>query len=323
DSAYFLKRQFIFFVVGIFLFFFTLFLDLNFLRKYYKEFLLFTLFLLFLVLLFGKRAGGAKRWFSFREFNFQPSEILKVSFLIYCVEYCNRKKALLHTFRLGLFPLGIVLGTLCLLLILEPDLGTAIFWIIWTFLFLFLYGARKSHLFTGGSIVIILIIILILFFPYRFRRVTAYLNPFADPKNSGFQIIQSQIAFCEGGLFGVGLGESKQKLFFLPAAHTDFIFAIIAEELGLIGALFLIFIFFILFNKMVKIAKYVSDEFSKGILFGIIIIFFLEIVVNIGVSCGLFPTKGIPLPFISYGGSNLVTHYILLGLFFNASKSSL
>ncbi|MCM8786730.1 MAG: putative lipid II flippase FtsW [Candidatus Omnitrophica bacterium] len=321
DPSYFLKRQFIFFIIGLFLFFFTLFLDLNFLRKYYKEFLLFTLFLLLLVLLFGRRIGGAKRWFNFGEFNFQPSEILKISFLIYCVEYCNRKKTLLRTFKLGLLPLGIVLGILCLLLILQPDLGTALFWVIWTFLFLFLYRARKSHLFVVGFITIIFIIFLVLFFPYRFRRIIAYVNPFADPQSSGFQIIQSQIAFCEGGLFGVGLGESKQKLFFLPAAHTDFIFSLIAEELGLVGALFFIFVFFILFNAMVKIAKYVWGEFSKGVLLGIIIIFFLEIVINIGVSCGFFPTKGMPLPFISYGGSNLVIHYILLGLFFNASKN--
>jgi cell division protein FtsW len=308
--------------VGLVLFFFTLLTDLEFLRKHNKEFLLFTIILLVAVLIFGKRAGGAKRWFHLPGFNFQPSEMLKITFLLYSAEYFRRKGNLIMNFKRGLIPLGCLLGFVCFLLVLEPDLGTALFWMAWTLLFLFLHRARKKHLCLIILVSVILSVFLVTFYPYRFRRITAYLNPFADPRNTGFQIIQSQIAFGEGGIFGVGLGEGRQKLFFLPAAHTDFIFSIIAEELGLFGSLAILALFFAIFNKMVAIARNIYDKFKSSLVWGIIFIFSVEVIVNIGVSCGLFPTKGLPFPFMSYGGSNLIAHYILLGLFFNASLKS-
>lgn len=320
DAAYFFKKQLCFFLIGLTFCFLTLFIDLEFLKRYNKELLLFTILCLVFVFLFGRKIGGARRWLYLGGFSIQPSEMLKISFLLYCADYCRRKKRIIENVKLGLIPLGFVLAGVCVLLILQPDLGTAIFWTIWTILFLFIFKARKRHL-----ILIILLGITISFFliklqPYRFRRITAYLSPFSDPMGAGFQLIQSQIAYGAGGIFGVGLGESIQKLFFLPAAHTDFIFSIIAEEFGLWGSLGFVFLFFLLFHKMFKIAENSRDEFKKRILWGVILIFFLEVVINIGVSCGLFPTKGLPLPFISYGGSSLVIHFILLGLFFNASR---
>ena len=162
---------------------------------------------------------------------------------------------------------------------------------------------------------------LIKFFPYRFRRITAYINPFADPRDTGFQLIQSQIAYGQGGIFGAGFGEGRQKLFFLPAAHTDFIFSIIAEEFGLLGAVALLTILFIIFHKMFKIARRCVDDFKRGVLFGIVLIFFLEVVINIGVSCGLLPTKGLPLPFISYGGSSFIFDMVSVGIILNVGRS--
>lgn len=319
DAAYFFKKQFIFFVIGFICFLLTLLIDLEFLRKHAKEFLFATLVVLIILLVIGKKAGGAKRWFHLLGFNLQPSEFLKVFFSIYCIDYIIKRKNNIKSFS-TLVPLWIVLGFMCLVVVVQPDLGTAMFWVLWTLLMLFLYRARKKHL---GIIVlagVIAVSFLIAFYPYRFRRITGYLNPFADPQDSGFQLIQSQIAYGQGGLTGVGFGESRQKLFFLPAAHTDFIFSIIAEDFGLVGSVFLLVVFFVLFHKMYNIAKRNEDEFRRGLLFGILLIFFLEIVINIGVSCGLFPTKGLPLPFVSYGGSNLIVHYILLALFFNASR---
>ena len=320
DAAYFFKKQFFFLLIGIFFFSLTLLLDLEFLKRHNKELLLLTLLFLILVIFFGKRAGGARRWLQIGPIGFQPSELLKITFLLYCADYCRRKRGLIRNIRLGLIPLGFILFLICFLLILQPDLGTAIFWVLWTILFLFLFGARGKHLlfviFAGAIIAIFLIKL----YPYRLSRIIAYLNPFGDPKGSGFQLIQSQLAYGVGGVWGVGLGEGLQKLFFLPAAHTDFIFSIIAEEFGLWGSFGLIFVFFVIFHKMFMIAKFSQDGFRRGLLWGIVFIFFLEIVLNIGVSCGLFPTKGLPLPFLSYGGSNLVVHYILLGLFFNASR---
>jgi cell division protein FtsW len=312
-------KQFIFFLIGLVLFFLVLIVDLEFLRKHIKEFLLLTIIILVFLLLIGKKSGGAKRWFHIFGFNFQPAELLKIFFLIYCADYVVKRKSLIRNFR-TLIPIGIILGTICLIVVVQPDLGTAVFWVLWTILFLYLYRARSKHLFFVVLAGLFIGFFLIKFYPYRFRRITAYLNPFADPRDTGFQLIQSQIAYGEGGIFGMGLGEGKQKLLFLPASHTDFIFSIIAEEFGLFGSLGLLAIFFILFHKMFKIARFCQDDFRKAVLFGIIFIFFLEVLINIGVSCGFFPTKGLPLPFISYGGSNLITHYILLALFFNASR---
>ena len=321
DAAYFFKRQLFFLFIGVFFFSLTLLVDLENLRRYSKEFLLFTLLCLVMVIFIGKRAGGAKRWLQLGLFRFQPSEMLKIFFLLYCADYCRRKRGLIKNVKQGLFPLGIILSAMCALLVIQPDLGTAVFWVLWTILFLFLFGARVKHL---GFVILAGIIIsffLIKLYPYRLSRIIAYLNPFGDPRGAGFQLIQSQIAYGVGGVWGVGLGEGLQKLFFLPAAHTDFIFSIIAEEFGLLGSLGLIFIFFLIFYKMFKIAKLSPDSFKRGLLWGIVFIFFLEVAINVGVSCGLFPTKGMPLPFISYGGSSLVIHYILLGLFFNASRA--
>jgi cell division protein FtsW len=320
DYASFFIKQSIFFFLGLIFFFLVLLIDLDFLRTHIKEFLLSTIIVLLILLVVGKKAGGAKRWFHLFGFNFQPSELLKIFFLVYCADYVIKRKSLIRKFR-TLVPIGIALGFICLIVVLQPDLGTAVFWLIWTLAFLFLYRARIKHLFLSILAAIIPIFFLIELYPYRFRRITAYLNPFGDPRDSGFQLIQSQIAYGQGGIFGVGLGEGRQKLFFLPAAHTDFIFSIIAEEFGLIGALGLLVIFFMLFHKMFTIARHTSDEFRRAVLFGIILVFFLEVAINIGVSCGLFPTKGLPLPFISYGGSNLIAHYCLLALFFNASRS--
>ncbi|MFA5337677.1 MAG: putative lipid II flippase FtsW [Candidatus Omnitrophota bacterium] len=319
DAAYFFKKQFIFFVVGLVCFFLTLLVDLEFFRKYAKEFLFLTLIVLVVLLIIGKKAGGAKRWFHLFGFNLQPSEFLKIFFSIYCIDYIIKRKNNIKNFS-TLVPLWIVLGVMCLIVVVQPDLGTAIFWLLWTLCVLFLYRAKKKHLGLIVLVGVIAAVFLITFYPYRFRRITGYLNPFADPQDSGFQLIQSQIAYGQGGLFGVGFGESRQKLFFLPAAHTDFIFSIIAEEFGMVGTVFILLVFFVLFHKMYNIAKTSEDEFRRGLLFGILLIFFLEIVINIGVSCGLFPTKGLSLPFISYGGSNLIAHYVLLALFFNASK---
>jgi cell division protein FtsW len=316
--SYFIK-QFIFFLIGLVLFFLALTIDLNFLRKHIKEFLLLTIVILFFLLLIGKKSGGAKRWFHIFGFNFQPSEMLKIFFLVYCADYVVKRKSLIRNFR-TLIPIGLVLGIVCLIVVVQPDLGTAVFWVLWTILFLYLYRARSKHLFFVILAGLIMGFFLIKFYPYRFRRITAYLNPFADPRDAGFQLIQSQIAYGQGGILGAGFGEGRQKLLFLPASHTDFIFSIIAEEFGLFGSLGLLAVFFILFHKMFRVAKLSPDDFRKAVLFGIILIFFLEVVINIGVSCGFFPTKGLPLPFISYGGSNLITHYILLALFFNASR---
>jgi len=321
DPAYFFKRQFVFFFVGLIFFYLTLLVDLEFLKEHSKEILFFTILILIAVIFLGKRTGGARRWISFGGVGFQPSELLKISFLLYCADYCQRKKNLIKNFSLGLFPLGLVLGFISFLLLLQPDLGNVVFWIGWLIIYLFIFQASKKHLILAILIGLVLLLFLVQLYPYRLRRISAYINPFSDPQGAGFQLIQSQVAYGIGGIWGLGLGEGIQKLSFLPAAHTDFIFSILAEEFGLWGSLGFIFLFFLLFHKMFNVAKHQTDGFKRGILWGIVLIFSLEIIINIGVSCGMFPTKGLPLPFMSYGGSNLVVHYILLALFFKASHT--
>lgn len=320
DSAYFFKKQLFYFLLSLLLFFSLLPMDLNFFRKHSDKILIFNILLLSLVLLFGKRIGGARRWVSFLGVNFQPSELLKVSFLIYCAHYFERKGALLRSFKQGFCPLVFITAICVFLIIVEPDFGTAVFWMFWLFLMLFILGAKKRHLFSLFASTIVVGAIFVTLYPYRFSRITTYLNPWQDPKGSGFQLIQSQIAYGGGGIFGLGLGESKQKFLFLPAAHTDFIFSIIGEEFGFIGSSAVLLVLFIFFLKIFKLSNSLSDPFRKNICLGGALIFGLEIVINIGVTCGVFPTKGLPLPFISYGGSNLVVHYLLLGLLFNASQ---
>jgi len=320
DYGYFFKKQLIFFLLSIPIFVGMLSIDLESIKKYAFCLLLFNIFLLVLVLVLGKKVGGARRWLSIGGINLQPSELLKVTYLVWSVDYLNRKGALIRNLKEGIFPLFLVTGIVFLLILLEPDLGTPLFWILWLYLMLLIFKAKKRHLLSFLLLGVVLAGVLIKVHPYRFHRIVAYLNPWKDPKGSGFQLIQSQIAYGRGGVLGVGLGESRQKLLFLPAAHTDFIFSIIAEEFGFVGSSLILAMFFVFIFKIFKLGFFIHQTFRRNLCFGIGLILALEILINVGVSCGLFPTKGLPLPFVSYGGTSLVVHYALLGLLFNASR---
>ena len=321
DSAYFFKRQLVYFILGLIAFFSVLAVDLEFLRRKSALLLAVNLIFLALVLIIGRQVGGARRWLSLGGFSIQPSEFLKISFLLYCVDYLCRKGGALRNFHRGMLPLLVVGGVSACLILLAPDLGTVIFWLGWLFLMLFIANARKKHLMflvlaglIGGGVLVKL-------YPYRVQRLTSYLNPWADPHGSGFQLIQSQIAYGSGGITGVGLGASNQKFLFLPAAHTDFVFSIVAEEFGFLGAIGMIGIFFFLFHTMFTLSFRITKPFQRMLCVGIALVMGLEIAVNIGVTCGLFPTKGLSLPFLSYGGSNLIVHYLLLGILFKSTKT--
>ncbi|MBN2483689.1 MAG: putative lipid II flippase FtsW [Candidatus Omnitrophica bacterium] len=320
DSGYFFKRQLVYFLLGIGFFFGTLAVDIEFLRKRSAVILGINLFLLVLALLVGKQVGGARRWLSLFGFGIQPSEFLKFSFLLYAVDYLYRKRGFIRNFSRGILPLLVIGGISAFLIVLGPDLGTVMFWLGWLFLMLFIANARKKHLLYLVLVGMLAAGALVKVYPYRMQRITSYLNPWADSQGSGFQLIQSQISYGAGGIAGVGLGESRQKFLFLPAAHTDFIFSIIAEEFGFIGVSIVLGLFFFLFSSMFELTLRIGDPFRRMLVMGIVLITGSEVIVNIGVSCGLFPTKGLSLPFVSYGGSNLIVHYILLGLLFRATK---
>ena len=215
----------------------------------------------------------------------------------------------------------LILGMVILLILAQPDLGTAISLGVVIFIMLFVAGTRLSHL--AGVILLSLPVLYILIFsvPYRRTRIMTFLNPWLDPKGSGFQIVQSNIALGSGGFFGIGLGHSKQKLFYLPAAYTDFIFSIIGEELGLLGTLGICILFINLLIQGIKVSKNAHDMFGHYLSLGIIIMISLKAVINIGVATGFFPTKGLPLPFISYGGSSLIFDMVGIGLILNIART--
>ena len=281
------------------------------------------LVLLILVLIpeIGHEVKGGRRWLRYGSLSVQPAELLKVVLIIYVASYLERKQELLASFFRGLTPNFIVTGIYLFLVLLQPDFGNVILIATTVLLMLYVGGGRPVHI--AGSLIGMGIIagLLIASHSYRVQRMLAFLNPWDDPQNSGFQIIQSFIALGTGGWFGRGLGESFQKRLFLPDAHTDFIFAIIGEELGFLWISVLIIIFSVFIWRGYWIAWNAQDAFGKHLSFGATTLIGLQIVLNLFVVVGLLPTKGLPLPFISYGGTSLVVSMFLTGLLLNISAS--
>jgi len=323
DGMYFLKRHIIFICLGILLMFLAMSFDYRHLQGKTKLIVLFAIFLLVLVFFVGKEAGGARRWFRIGYFNFQPSEFAHLALILYVADFISQKKMLIkESFLKGILPVLLVLGAISGLILLQPDLGTAVAMGIIVLLMLFVAAAPMRYLLFIFLVSLISFYILIFSSPYRKARILAFLNPWQDPRKSGFQIIQSQVALGSGGVFGRGLGHSRQKLFYLPASHTDFIFSIIGEELGLVGTLSVVFLFLNLIIQGFKIGRYAQDTFGIFLSLGIVLLIGLKAGINMGVSIGVLPTKGLPLPFISYGGSSFIFDMIGMGLLFNVSRFS-
>ena len=323
DSFFFLKRHLSFLLIGLLLTFFVMSVDYRKFAKFAKPLVIISLFLLIVVLIpgIGREVSGARRWFRFKFLSFQPSELVSLAIIIYTADFISRKGSLIKTFFKGFLPPVCILGLCSLLILAQPDLGTTVALAIVVFIMLFVAGTRPLYLFSVLLASIPALYVLIFSVPYRRMRIMAFLNPWLDPKGSGFQIIQSQIALGSGGIFGVGLGHSKQKLFYLPAAHTDFIFSIIGEELGLLGTLGVIILFMIFIQQGLKIIKNAADKFGYFLALGLILIISLKAIINIGVSCGIMPTKGLPLPFISYGGSSFIFDLVSVGILINIART--
>lgn len=323
DGFFFLKKHLCFLVIGAFLTFLAMSIDYNSLKKWAKPIMLLSILLLVLVLIPGisREVAGARRWFRFKFVSFQPSELANLAMIIYIADFISRKKDALNSFSKGFLPPVLILGSAMLLILMQPDLGTCVALGMVVFIMLFVAGIRLPYLLSVIAASLPLLYVLIFSVPYRKMRILAFLNPWLDPKGSGFQIIQSQVALGSGGIFGLGLGHSRQKLFYLPAAHTDFIFSIIGEELGLLGTVAIIILFIFFIQQGIKVIKNAADTFGYFLSLGIVLLFCLRGLINIGVSCGLLPTKGLPLPFISYGGSSLIFDMISVGMLMNIAKS--
>ena len=279
-----------------------------------------SLLLLILVCVLGQEVGGARRWFRLGRWSLQPSEFAQLSLVVYLADLLARRSTQIRDLWRGLIPPLVVTGATSVLVLIQPDLGTTIAMGTVALLLLCVAKARWQHLAVVMALAAVVLVVLIAGEEYRRRRILAFLDPWHDPRGSGYQILQSYFAMASGGLVGVGVGGSLQRLFFLPSAHTDFIFAIIGEELGLVGTTAVIALFGLFLLCGFRIALAAQDLFSKYLVCGLVGMIGLEAMVNIGVVTGLLPTKGLPLPLVSYGGSAMIMNLIACGLIFRASK---
>lgn len=278
--------------------------------QYSSVLLAISFVLLIIVLLAGKSVNGASRWIPLGLFNLQPAEVAKLSLFIFMSGYLVRKRdEVRQTFFGGFLKPIMVFGTLAVLLLGQPDLGTVIVMLVTLFGMLFIAGAKLSQFLALMVAGILAVVALIAAEPYRIRRVTSFLDPWEDPFGSGYQLTQSLMAFGRGEWFGQGLGNSIQKLEYLPEAHTDFVFAVMAEELGFVGVTLVLMLIFSLVFKAILIGKKAFEhdqQFGGYLAFGIGIWFAFQTLVNVGAAAGMVPTKGLTLPLISYGGSSLI-----------------
>lgn len=285
-----------------------------------KWMLLTSFVLLVLVIFIGHEAGGARRWLSLGRWSLQPSELAQLALVVYLSDLLARKGSQILDFRKGVLPVIMVTGVMAALVLVQPDLGTAVVMGSVALLLLMVARARWVHLGRILAAAGIGLVLLIVAAPYRLQRLVAFMDPWADPRGSGYQIIQSYYAFANGGVIGTGLGGSMQKLFYLPSAHTDFIFAIIGEELGLLGTTAIILLFALLLACGLRLAILTGDLFCKFLVCGIVGLLGLEALVNMAVVTGMLPTKGLPLPLVSYGGTSMIMNLVACALIFQASR---
>jgi cell division protein FtsW len=322
DPGFFLKRQIAWLSFGFLLMHLTSRLDYTLWKKLSIPMLACMLLLLVMVLVpsLGVAVKGARRWLRWGPISVQPAEMIKLVAVIYMAAYLAKKKDKITLFRVGLLPALIVIGLLSGLVLLEPDLGTVVVLGLVTVGMCFLAGARVSHLLALGLGAIPVVLVLVLGSSYRRQRLMTFLAPWKDASDAGFQITQSFLSFGSGGPFGVGLGEGKQKLYFLPEAHTDFVLALVGEELGLIGTATVILLFAFFVWRGFQIAARARMPFGRYLGMGITLLIGGQALVNAAVVTGLLPTKGLTLPFVSYGGSSLVVSLIGVGILLSISR---
>lgn len=284
-------------------------------------FLAFALLVLTLIPGIGLQFNNARRWLPIGSFRtFQPSEVAKLIVVLYFAHYMVKKQEKIRSFSFTVVPSLIIVGAFFTLIVIQPDLGTAINIVLLTIAMMFFAGVRLSHLLGVCMLIVPVFAGLAWFSPYQKARLLLFLDPWQDPRGHGYQLIQSLTAIGKGGIAGVGLGQGQQKLFYLPEPYSDFIFSTIGEELGLIGALALIILFGMLIWRGMMIAFHAADLFGTFAAFGITLLIGIQAIINLGVVTGLLPTKGLPLPFISHGGTSLVVCLTGCGILLNISK---
>ncbi len=319
DPSYYLKRQGVYAVAGIGLLLVARRANYRRLKAFAPALVVVSLLLCAAVLV-APPVNGARRWLTLGPATFQPSELAKLAIAIWLATYLSRRRPPQTLAELGR-PVGLLVGAFCALLLLEPDLGTAISLVAMVFAMLLVAGVPVATLGAAGAITAGAGLVVIWFEPYRRTRFVSFLDPWSDPDDSGFQIVQAMIGLGSGGLFGEGLGEGVQKIFYLPEAHTDMIFAVIGEELGLVGTASVIAAYAAFSYAGLRVALACNDPFGKRLAAGLVALVCGQAAINLAAVLGLAPLTGIPLPFVSYGGSNLVVQLAAVGILLNIAAN--
>ena len=324
DYVYFLKRQIIWAALSLFACILFIFIDYRVLERIKKIMVCGIIFLLILLLFPPLSRLGiihpSRRWFRFNSLGFQPSEFAKIVLIIYMASILSRKSEKLNDFYRGFLPPFLIISVISFLVFLEPDFSTAFILFFISIIMFFISGIRFASIISLFMVSIPALFLMVSGKGYRKERIMGFINPWSDPTDKGYQIIQSFKAFAFGGLTGVGLGRSVQKMKYLPIPHTDFIFAIIAEEMGFLGVLGVLFLYLMFAYRGFAIAYSQKDNFEFLLAFGITSLIVWEAIFNIAVVTGLLPSTGISLPFLSYGGSSLLANSILAGILINLSR---
>lgn len=319
DSAFYLKRTLLFGAVGLVIMHFTARINLTAVRRLTPAFLAGSIFLLLVVLGAGNSVNGASRWIGSGFLQIQPSEVAKVALILYGADLLSRKPKRVRTIE-GMMPFLLVVGASCLLIMMQPDMGTTMVIAFSVGSMLIAAGARPADLGKLALGIAVLALLLTIVEPYRMARLTGFLNPGDDVHGAGFQAAQAKIALGSGGLFGVGIGNGVQKAFYLPEAHTDMISAVIGEELGLVGIVGVVGLFAMLGYAGLKVAQKARDNYGKLLVAGLTSLILVQATINLFAVMGLAPLTGVPLPFVSYGNSSLMTSLFAIGLILNVAR---
>lgn len=324
SSSYFVRKQLFGLLIGFIGFIVATLIPLSTIKKLSPLLFFSTLGMTALTLVpaFAQRIHGSSRWLNIFGFTFQPSEMLKMAFIVYLAHFLAKREYRTSSFVHSYLPFLVIIGITSIVLLKQPDFGMTVTLVTTAFILLFIAQFQNKHLLITLATLVPVTIGLILLKPYRLKRILTFLNPWSDPQGAGFQIIQSLIAIGSGSMWGVGIANSKQKFFYLPMQHTDFIFSIIAEETGFAGSILLISLYGTMLYFGLRIAWQMKDSFSTFVTLGFVIIINLQAVINLAVATGLVPTKGIGLPFVSYGNTALVCSLAMLGLIFNIIREN-
>ncbi len=322
-AFYYMKKQGLFLIISLC----VMFVAASFPYKFYKNisyiilFVAIALLVAVLIPALNIKAGGAHRWLNLGGFTFQPAEFAKLALILFLGYSLSKKQDMVKIFWVGFVPHALIFILFACLIIIQPDFGTIVVLGMITWGMMFVAGVKITHLLCPAPLLIPVIYFWIYKVDYRLERIMSFLNPWDDPYNTGYQITQSLKAFGSGGIFGQGIGLGMQKMHYLPEPHTDFIFSIIGEELGLMGVLTILSLYLILLLKGIRIAKTSKTIFGAITATGLTIYIGIQVFINTGVALGVLPTKGLTLPFISYGGTSLVINMAAMGILMNIGAS--